>query len=116
MKRFTEITPGVNWYRDNETGLEWSETAPHRMDHAAALEWCESVGGRLPTVKELLALTDYNAKYPCTSLPGTISDAYWSASTYALFTSKAWYVDFSVGEVCALYKKVNGLSVRAVRS
>lgn len=111
--RFTKLDDG--WYRDSKTGLEWSQTALERMNHADAIVWCESVGGRLPTIKELIGIVDYEMHYPCTELPDTQSFIYWSASTYAPNPFSAWIVFFFDGCVFSDGKAGNGY-VRAVRS
>lgn len=113
--RFRKITDGsTTWYRDASTKLEWSVTAPKRMTWKNASKWCERIGGRLPTVKELLTLVDYERSDPATELPDTASDLYWSSSTYRNFPTLAWFVYFSFGYVYANIKDF-GYRVRAVR-
>lgn len=111
--RFTETDDG--WWRDSVTGLEWSPTAPTRMTHDRAVAWCKSIGGRLPTVGELIEIVNYGRHSPATDMLDTRSDSYWSASTYAPSPFLAWYVLFLVGYVFADFKTSN-FYVRAVRS
>lgn len=114
-ERFTKLDGGgITWYKDNKTGLEWSETAPRGMAVNEAIEWCMSIGGTLPTIKELLTLVDYSMFNPCTSLESTRYDCYWSASTYAPFTHYAWAVSFFDG-VALTEDSAVALLVRAVR-
>lgn len=110
--RFTKLDDG--WYRDSETGLEWSPTAALDMNHAEAIAWCEAQGGRLPKRVELLSIVDDTKHLPCTDIPDTRSFGYWSASTYAPDQRDAWGVYFNAGWVGAVGKESSNC-VRAVR-
>jgi len=113
-ERFTEVPSGVKWFKDNATGLEWSGTAPRTMKWEDAIDWCVSVGGRLPTRVELLTLVDDSLYDPCTKIPSSRSCNYWSASTYKPNPGFAWFVGVSDGYVFADNKIFTGF-VRAVR-
>lgn len=111
--RFTLLEDG--WYRDKDTGLEWSRTAPNSMYYENTIVWCNAVGGRLPTIEELIGIVDYSKYAPCTDLSDTQSSYYWSASTYARSPNYAWIISFNFGFVTNDYK-TNENYVRAVRS
>ena len=83
---------------------------------------------RLPTVKELSTLVNHNISAPGPTIdtnyfPNTVSDGYWSSTTYASCIGNAWRVRFDNGHVYyydyndLLYnnKQLDGY-VRAVRS
>lgn len=91
---------------------------------------------RLPNIKELVGIVDYNIPYPgptvnaafqgascgaaCTDITNpacscTVPNYYWSASTYADEPDFAWYVNFFYGNLSAYDKNSNSF-VRAVRS
>jgi len=84
--------------------------------------YCSNLGiagktWRLPTVNELRSLVDYGkSSFPAIDtavFPNTQSSGYWSSSTYAQFTSFAWYVNFSNGGV-GVDVKTNSSYVRCV--
>ncbi|MDQ1333920.1 MAG: hypothetical protein QG552_870, partial [Thermodesulfobacteriota bacterium] len=74
---------------------------------------------RLPTIKELAYLVDDSIPYPgptinSTYFPNTVSSGYWSSTTYAYSTDRAWGVYFYDGYDNWLSKS-NFYYVRAVR-
>jgi hypothetical protein len=109
----TDTSTGMTWQKASSSGKTWEQ----------ALAYCEglNLGGhtdwRLPTIKELRSLADYNRGYPAINtmyFPDTVSSFYWSSTTYAFYTSYAWGVNFNYG-----YDNYNGkygsYDVRAVR-
>jgi hypothetical protein len=112
-KRFKKLADG---WKDATTGLTWSPTSKQCMDWTAAQEWAATLGKgwRLPTIKELLTLVEYERFSPATDCPDTVSSLYWSASTYQDGPSNAWYVNFFGGSVYA-YNKTDSYYARAVR-
>ncbi len=82
----------------------------------------ENFGGfadwRMPTIEELHTITNldqYDPAVDMTYFPNVISSYYWSGSTYADVTDRAWVVDFNGGGVIYDGKTGDGY-VRCVRS
>ena len=73
-----------------------------------AMDYCRGRGGRLLTLAELKAMYDYE----CGSA-GACRDAFWSATEYAPFPRKAWYVNFADGSKVAV-EKINLAYVRCI--
>ncbi len=112
---------------DSTTGLQWQdneivETATRKWQEA--IDYCENdmaLGGhndwRLPNSKELLSIADRTRWDPAvdtTYFFNILSSAYWSSTTYAGYTSSAWFVTFSSGGSGGNVK-ADGLYVRCVR-
>ena len=115
--RFTVITNGTDQtVLDNLTGLEWVQ-APHSLPGNSgtivwnsAIDFCTNLvyaghsDWRLPSRKELMSLEDYGqSSYPM--LPaghpfaGVRNDTYWSGTSIAYYTDRAWLVDMRNGGV-----------------
>ncbi len=109
---------------DISTGLMWQQATPNNsMNWEEALSYCATLNlgnhtdWRLPTIKELRSLADYNVRTPAintTYFPNTISSFYWSSTTYAYSTYGAWDLTFDDGNDRNQFK--NDSHVRAVRS
>jgi len=112
--RFTTVFTGA--VRDNNTGLVW-EQAPDATNRTwsfvpgettrHALGYClnKAVGGtrgwRLPSIAELVSLIDPSLPapfVPASVFTGVQSVFYWSASTSADYPTRAWGVNFGVGD------------------
>ncbi|MSQ83588.1 MAG: DUF1566 domain-containing protein [Myxococcales bacterium] len=101
----------------------WQQATP-----ATTYEWADaksSCGGltvqgggwRLPTLRELLSLVDYQLAQPAidkVAFPGTESSFYWSATAYSGSSAHAWSVDFSYGNG-GFNHNGNAYRVRCVR-
>jgi len=124
--RFTDNSDGT--VTDNLTGLIWLKNANcyntqtwqnslnsanglasgscGLTDSSAAGDW------RLPNVRELASLVDYQTN-PAPTLPtghpftGVVSSSYWSSTSYVLSPSNAWYVVFNSGGISANGKTAN---------
>lgn len=71
---------------------------------------------RIPNLKELQSIVDYERVSPSIDpiFGSTTAFNYWSSTTSARLTSRAWIVSFFEGFVLA-FPESDGLSVRAVR-
>ena len=110
---------------DTSTGLTWQQASSSNcLTWEQALAYCEglNIGGsadwRLPTIKELRSLVDYNRYIPAintTYFPSTFESWYWSSTTTAFNTDGAWGVDFDSGNDSSNYRKDSEGYARAVR-
>ena len=111
---------------DHRTGLMWDrQTLPGgRMSWAKAKEACSlhDLGGytdwRLPTIRELLTIVDYERHEPAIDTTAFQCESawYWSSTPYASSPGAyAWYVFFDLGG--AYWNDQGGLGfVRACRA
>jgi hypothetical protein len=124
-------TPTTDWActKDNVTNLIWSlesgygdwttyanTTFPGTTNTATRCGY--NTGWRLPTRRELLSIVNNGAVSPAIDsayFPGTVSDWYWSADTYAPNPAFAWFVYFVDGYPYAYYESYY-YYVRLVRS
>ncbi|MBF0563848.1 MAG: DUF1566 domain-containing protein [Nitrospirae bacterium] len=110
------IDNGDGTVTDNLTGLMWTKNAnlaggaknwQQALDYVASLNSGSGTYGhadwRLPNVEELRSLVDYSkyevalpAGNPCTNVQ---LSHYWSSTTYAPYSSFAWYVYLWDGDV-----------------
>ncbi len=130
---FTDNNDGT--ITDHNTGLIWMQATADtdgdgdldlddRLNWENALSYCEALifaeqsDWRLPTVKELQSIVDYNHYTPAIDtayFPNTMSYFYWSSTTYVVDTGvTACRVDFSHGSV-SQYSRFFDKYVRAVR-
>jgi len=117
------IDHGDGTVTDQLTGLTWSQVETDVMTWEAALTFSEnlSLGGlsdwRLPNIKELRSISD-DAYYKPSLLkiyfPNAQSGKYWSSTSEANQSSRAWYVDFTYGLV-SYEDKLSRLPIRCVR-
>jgi len=84
-------------YLDTKTGLEWSKENLNPMTWYSAM--LAPKGWKLPTIKELLTIVDYDLEDPVTELPNIQPLFYWSATTDAGYEPHAWLVQFWEGRV-----------------
>lgn len=132
--RFVDNNNGT--VTDNETGLIWLRDAgalrvmPWQRAMDACAELSDGQHGltdgslpgdwRLPSVKELVGLLDYECQNPALSedagstFSRVRSNDYWSSSSYAGRPLYAWYVYFGGGYVAA-FEKSRGYYVWPVR-
>jgi len=110
---------------DSTTGLMWQDDGNNTgtMNWTTAETTCDSYAGggytdwRLPTVEEFSPLVDASRSDPSidtTVFQNTASNGYWSSTSYAPNTTKAWSVQFSSG-VVYYNAKANSSYVRCVR-
>lgn len=113
--RFDRLADG--WILDKEQNIEFGPQASNKLNFKDAEEYCASVGGRLPTLRELQGLVDYEKHEPAINtafFPGTKSDYYWSSTKTAWRDDCAWCVGFDFGIVDFSYL-VGVYFVRPVR-
>ena len=113
----TDNLTGLMWVKDaNIAGLKtWNDALTFTND----ITICGYVDWRLPNSKELFSLIDRSqsgpalpASYPFT---GAQSDPYWSSTTYASDSTKAWTVDMLLGDLLPLIKTSQTAFVWPVR-
>ncbi|UCH83174.1 MAG: DUF1566 domain-containing protein [Candidatus Latescibacterota bacterium] len=130
------VNNGDGTVTDNSTGLMWevktddggARDKDNQYNWQEALAYCENLtlanynDWRLPDKNELqtiLAHYRYDPSIDVTFFPNTVSDTYWSSTTYADSAIYAWYVHFNVGSVYyGEYfddSKTDNFYVRAVR-
>lgn len=101
------IDNGDGTVTDVDTGLMWEQAGQAPGTWEAALAACESLtlagyaDWRLPTVKELQTLVDYDSYLP--AIDDTLFSAVdftetWSSTAYVSFDTR-WLVDFTDGDV-----------------
>jgi hypothetical protein len=103
MNRF--IINSDNTVTDTVTNLMWQrDCLPGEYTWYDAMELTSNLGGysdwRLPTIKELLSLVDYEKFNPYIDtdvFPTTPSSSFWSSSPYAGNSDYAWLVGFDDG-------------------
>jgi len=110
---------------DSSTKLQWQDDAVgSSMTWDSAIDYCENtltLGGyedwRLPNKNELSSIVDYATFNPSinTQFQNTASNDYWSSTTYASYTSLAWFVYFNYGYTNYNVKD-DSLYVRCVRA
>ncbi len=110
---------------DTLTGLQWTRAnvAGGPMNWAAAKKAAEAVtlGGhsdwRLPTIRQLLSIVDYERSNPAIDPAFECDSAwYWSSTPYKVSPGGyAWIVYFGNGD-SGWYGRTDGYRVRAVRA
>jgi len=119
-ERFIDNNDGT--ILDMETSLMWAkEGSSKELNFADAEKYCKDskIGGfkdwRLPTVKELISIVDYEKYRPAINpVFKCESSWYWSGSSYADGADSAWVVYFGSGGV-SWYGGSGGNYVRPVR-
>lgn len=93
---------------DKATGLMWQKLEVYAMNWKETLDYCEKLDlagyddWRLPNVKELQSIVDYEKSGPPyidEIFEDDLSFAYWSSTTYAGNTDTAWRVHFKYGDI-----------------
>jgi len=134
-KPLSDSATSWSMIKDNVTGLIWENKTDDDSIHDKdkVYSWIdafnifiarlndEKFGGfsdwRLPTIKELSMIVNRGACNPAINqkyFPNTVSNWYWSSTTYAHDTGYAWCVNFWPGSVGS-YSKSYSYYVRAVR-
>ena len=115
--RFKTIPDG--WVWDKALGIEWGPSSLKRMNWEEAKKYATEQGGRLPSVKELRSLIDYDRNNPAIDTQffkdTKTDDWYWTGTEVSGYSSCAWCVYFKYGNVPS-YNKGNDPYVRPVRA
>ena len=89
---------------DHITGLEWQDDTEAKSilkNWADAKAYCAAKGGgwRLPSRKELVGLSDYGRNGPAIdpTFSNVASSNFWSSTTFAGYSDRAWSVYFRYG-------------------
>ncbi len=110
----TDLVTHLIW---QQTGSETKSTWEQALVHAEDLALAGQEDWRLPNIKELRTLTDVTQTNPAVDLaafPDFQSDDYWSSTTLAGHTDRAWTTNFRFGTV-SYQPKTASLLVRCVR-
>ena len=110
----TDLVTHLVW---QQTGSEMKMTWEQALDHAEEMTLAGQENWRLPNIKELRTLTDLTRTNPAVDLaafPDFQSDDYWSSTTLAGHTDRAWTTNFRFGTV-SYQPKTASLLVRCVR-
>lgn len=118
-KRFIEKD---NMIIDLENNLMWEkEGSKNRLTFAEAVKYCKDLrlgeykDWKLPTVKQLISIVDYEKYNPAINKIFKCESAfYWSSTKYAGGSGYAWFVDFYGGYFYG-YSLSSSYCVRAVR-
>jgi hypothetical protein len=124
-ERKTMIDNDNGTVTDESIGLMWQQETPGKpMDWRPSSEHCKYLrlagytDWRLPTIKELMSLVDYNRYTPAidiTYFPNTVPSFYWSATELAYGMGTIWGVNFGYGESYG-HDNYTSYYVRAVRT
>ncbi|MFC1591221.1 DUF1566 domain-containing protein [Thermodesulfobacteriota bacterium] len=119
------VDNGDGTVTDQATGLMWQQGAsPDLFTWEQAISYCDGLelagyaDWRLPDRNELLTIVDFDMENPSintTFFPDTVAHAYWSSTTFALYSHYVWLVYFISGGVTD-DNKDHIHYVRAVRS
>ncbi len=126
-ERFTRDAAGI--VTDSQTNLQWQDDYSDNSSTIKTAIWTDAIGycealdldgtdWRLPNKKELLSIVDYAADAPSISsvFDNTASLNFWSSTTYAIYTDRAWIVNFGNGYSGTYDKATNSYNVRCVRA
>jgi hypothetical protein len=121
----TDNNTGLMWIKDHDAmgtvgGVDWSSTMTWNdaIDNCEALDFAGHTDWRLPNIKELMSIVDYEVFSPAinqTYFPNTQSGYYWSGTTGANWAGHAWGINFYGGNVYG-NGKGSVVYVRPVRS
>lgn len=87
-------------------GLAWSHSSTSEHTFDEALEYVKELNQnsydgfndwRLPTIKELITLIDFDRFNPASIFSDTVASCYWSSTTFSGFPNFAWFVLFYNG-------------------
>ena len=103
----------------------WQQDRGGQQDWESAISYCESLSlagkndWRLPNVKELESIVEYNEGSPfinTTFFPNTPGTSFWTSTTWEFWNPEAWYVNFDNGIVHLTSKTSAVVDCRCVRN
>lgn len=111
---------------DSVTGLVWQNSSPVLKSWQDALRYCEGLvydgfqDWRLPNVRELMSLINYDRVSSASDFPGIPAVMYWTSTTTDWGANNAgadyaWGVNLASGAVDFGDRKINALYVKCVR-
>jgi len=118
------VINGDDTVTDTITGLMWQQATDGERNWETAISSCEGLtlagydDWRLPNRRELRSIADYSRTAPAintTYFPDTLSSYYWSSTTDAYNTDRAWNVSFYNGFM-DFRNKTNARYGRCVRA
>lgn len=103
-------------FHNSHAKLCWSDISPKQMNRNDAIKYCENLGGRLPTIKELRSIIKHcpQNEYPmpvgqntwCTVVEGPDNGYFgeWcsgcsNGGAYSVFGDRVWMWSSSIGSV-----------------
>lgn len=98
--RFKKLADG--WVLDKALNVDWGPSSSKEMDFEDAIEYCQKLGARLPTVRELFSLVDRSRHDPAIDtsfFKDTKSAWYWTSEPTDWNKNIAWCVGFGYGYV-----------------
>ena len=107
--RFSRSDEGI--VTDHKTGLQWQDDYNNNNEEIKTAKWIDAIDycknlmlgssndWRLPNIRELLSIVDHSRYDPAIDpiFQYTVSDYYWSSTTYVGYTGAAWDVWFYYG-------------------
>lgn len=129
----SDTTHGLMWKKCSE-GQSWRQTGNRCEGKAAGISWDDALNQveilnagkgfagfrdwRLPTVKELATLVEYDRPSPIdlSLFPATPSLWYWSSTPFQRQATRAWFVAFGSGDISIERIDNQSLHVRLVRT
>ena len=115
-----DLATGLTWAADgdeagcNDGGqIQWADA----ITYCRGLNFASFTDWRLPNILELVSIVYFATAHPVVYAPfdNTVSDAYWSSTTYDLVTTTAWKINFNSGAVGTFDKVIDVSYMRAVR-
>ena len=109
----TDTSTGLMWKQAHEPRMTWKQAMMLKSDFAGHSDW------RLPTIKELLSIVDYETHNPAIdskvfNMPSNVW-LWWSSTDTIYHIDFAWVADFTFGKSQDCNKYVNSFA-RLVRN
>jgi formylglycine-generating enzyme required for sulfatase activity len=97
--KFRMLTDG--WILDKVLGIEWGPSSSKTVSWEDAKKYAAEQGGRLPTIKELQSLVDYDRHSPAIDMQffndTKMDNWYWTSTEVDGYIAFAWNVSFNYG-------------------